>query len=85
MELAPKIKIACDCARPSVAVMDYRKCTPTNWNGGTVRVNRVCTNCWSHWFGPIGKVKQLTKAKWDRLLNAPDPMTAAERKARRAA
>lgn len=58
------------CKRPAIATMDYVKHSPANWNCGEPRINRVCTTCWTHWFGEPNEVKQFTRAEWDRLLEA---------------
>jgi hypothetical protein len=62
------------CAKPAVATMDYVKHTPrANGPGHTTspRVNRCCTNCWAHWFGPPNRVTQYTSKQWDALLAEP--------------
>lgn len=66
------VDIKCSCHRPSVVVMDYDKATPSKRGPYTFsrRINRVCTTCWTHWFGPVGKVKRYTREAWDKWLEA---------------
>jgi len=55
--------------------MDYDKFSPSpkgHWTKKVRMVNRVCTHCWRHWFGPVGRVRQFTKAQWDKWINQPE-------------
>lgn len=55
------------CAHPSIANMDHVT--------GHIRpyrpiVNRVCTRCWTHWYGDDGvAVVEFTRKAWDRWMN----------------
>ena len=71
MKTQYKIKTGC-CAKPAIVTMDYTKATPSKVGPFIVspRVNRVCTHCWTHWFGPLKAVKRYTSAQWDKWLAA---------------
>jgi hypothetical protein len=55
------------CKRPQVCNLDYQKATPTKAGPYRLssRVNRVCTSCWTHWFGAPTKVRTFSKEEWD--------------------
>lgn len=59
----------CKCAKPAIQTMDYAKVSPADWDKPEPRVNRVCSKCWSHWFGPPAAVKFFTKSQWDAHIN----------------
>jgi hypothetical protein len=70
------------CAKPAICTMDYDKFSPSSkghWTTPKRMVNRVCTHCWTHWFGPESKVRQFTRAQWDKWINAA---FAADRQAK---
>lgn len=50
--------------------MDYNRHDPHDWHHPKPRVNRVCTHCWTHWFGPPDAVNRYTKKEWDEFINA---------------
>ena len=62
------------CAKPTVCVMDYDKFSPSPdgcfWMEGGRRINRVCTHCWTHWFGSPKRVRKFTQAQWAKWINA---------------
>lgn len=60
----------CKCARPAIQTMDYNKVSPADWDNPEPRINRVCSKCWSHWFGAPGAVKFFTKSEWDKQVAA---------------
>jgi len=62
----------CRCAKPAISIMDYVKHSPDNWSVGEPRVNRVCTRCWAHWFGPPDTVRFFTSAEWDKQLSVSE-------------
>lgn len=50
------------CPRPAVATMDHIK----GYTGEERRmVNRCCTRCYTHWYGPEGAVRRYSRAEWD--------------------
>lgn len=50
------------CPRPSVATMDHTK----GQRGEETRmVNRCCTRCFTHWYGPEGAVRRYSRQEWD--------------------
>lgn len=50
------------CDRPAIATMDHVK----GYTGQEQRmVNRCCTRCWAHWYGPEGSVRRYSRAEWD--------------------
>lgn len=57
------------CHRPSIANMDHVK------RGGVEAmpmVNRICLNCYSHWYGNDGvAVVQFTRKSWDNWMSQP--------------
>ena len=59
------------CKRPAIVTMDYTKATPTEAGPFALApmVNRVCTSCWAHWFGPEGAVSRYMRAEWDAQVN----------------
>ena len=58
------------CNRPSIHTMDYLwPLFPSDGEQKVTKINRVCTNCFAHWFGVEGEVKQYTRAEWDVMLN----------------
>lgn len=60
------------CKRPSIARMDYTKHTPRDIGAGydeSPRINRVCTHCYTHWFGHPSEVKTYTRQQWDSWIN----------------
>lgn len=62
----------CNCSSPAICTMDYDKYSPSprgHWTKPQPMVNRVCTKCWTHWFGPVGKVVAHTKAAWDKRMS----------------
>lgn len=60
----------CKCARPAIATMDYMKHSPDNWNQPEPRINRVCSRCWTHWFGPPEAVQMFISKEWDAYVAA---------------
>jgi hypothetical protein len=58
----------CKCSRPAIAIMDYVRDTPDKRRNGQPMVNRCCVNCYEHWFGPVGKVKQHTRKEWEKRM-----------------
>ncbi len=60
------------CSKPSIHTMDYRYPIFPNLGEQLTRINRVCCNCLSHWYGVEGDVKQYTRAEWDALLKESD-------------
>lgn len=60
------------CAKQSIHTMDYLSPIFPNLGEQVVRVNRVCCNCLTHWYGVEGDIKQYTRAEWDALLKASD-------------
>jgi hypothetical protein len=61
------------CAKPAICTMDYDKLSPSpkgHWTKSGRRVNRVCTNCWTHWFGPENAVMQYTRQQWDNYVGS---------------
>lgn len=64
-------EIHCNCPTPSICVMDYDKVSPSpkgHWTQPEPRINRVCTKCWTHWFGPPNRVRQFTRVQWDEYM-----------------
>lgn len=57
------------CKRPAIATMDYTRQSPDRKRNGVAMVNRCCTNCWAHWFGPVGSVKTFTSKQWDEYVS----------------
>lgn len=68
MKLNVQIK-PCKCAHPAIAVMDYLQSSPAGWHNPKPRVNRCCTKCWAHWFGPPNAIKSYTKSQWDAYIS----------------
>ena len=65
MTITPAVPLTpCACARPAIATMDYVKRTGDQWEHQEPRINRCCTQCWAHWFGPPEAVTYFTKAQW---------------------
>jgi len=63
----------CACRSPAICTMDYDKYSPSpkgHWTAPQAMVNRVCTKCWAHWFGPVGAVKVYTVKEWDSYMKA---------------
>jgi len=58
------------CDRPQIQTMDYDKFSPDEWNHPDKRINRICSRCLAHWFGPVGAVKFYTRAEWDCWIGA---------------
>lgn len=56
------------CRRPAIVIMDYS----SDWHNPERRINRVCTHCWTHWFGAPTAVRQYTKKEWDDYINGPE-------------
>ncbi len=54
------------CKKSAICNMDYKRGdTP----GELVDyVNRLCTTCYQHWAGPVGAVKEYTRAEWDAWM-----------------
>lgn len=66
------------CKLPAIAVMDYMKYSGSNVEGSP-RINRVCTKCFTHWFGHSGHLKKYRRQEWDALMGlafAPDSVAA---------
>lgn len=59
----------CKCAKPAIAIMDYDKRSPDDWSMPQPRINRACTKCWAHWFGPPDAVRFYTSKEWDHELS----------------
>lgn len=60
------------CEKPLICTMDYPKPLKTKtgaWAETMTMVNRVCTKCWTHWFGAPGKVKRYARAEWDAYIS----------------
>ena len=58
------------CKKPSVANMDHVKAVPSEkgfWDT-TQMVNRCCTHCYKHWYGPTENVKEYTRKEWDAWI-----------------
>lgn len=50
------------CPQPSVATMDHIK----GYTGREQRmVNRCCTRCYTHWYGPEGAARRYSRQEWD--------------------
>ena len=58
------------CNRPSIATMDHRKYSGHDYLNPVQMVNRCCTKCWAHWYGPTDAVRSYTRAEWDRWINS---------------
>ena len=56
------------CDRPQVETMDYWKASPADWDHPEKRINRVCSRCWTHWFGPVDAVRRYTREEWDEWI-----------------
>jgi len=54
-----------NCKRPAIANMDHKQ-----GDAFDVRptVNRMCITCGAHWYGPVGDVKEYTRAEWDAWI-----------------
>lgn len=59
----------CECKKPSMQTMDYKKHSPDAWNHPEPRINRVCLKCWAHWFGPPEAVRFYTSKEWDVYIS----------------
>lgn len=66
----------CKCPKPAIQTMDYPKMILDEPGRTERRINRVCSRCWSHWFGPPNAVKLFTKREWDAWIE--QPTSAAE-------
>lgn len=53
------------CSRPSIATMDHLKGWPPDTRPV---VNRVCIQCWRHWYGEPGAVQAYTRSEWDAMM-----------------
>lgn len=69
---ADSVLTPCGCPKPTIARMDYMKHSPDDWNNPEPRVNRACTRCWAHWFGPPSAVQCYTRKQWDEFVGTPD-------------
>jgi hypothetical protein len=49
------------CKRQQIERMDH----VTSAEG---RVHRVCTRCWTHWYGQLGAVTKYSRKQWDAFL-----------------
>lgn len=56
------------CAKPSIAILDYTNYTLDR--EPSLRINRVCTKCWTHWFGKPHRIRKYKRAAWDALVQA---------------
>lgn len=59
------------CEHPAMQSMDFG-----GWmfSGDQQRTaNRMCLKCQQHWYGPIGAIKEYTRAEWDAYVNDVEP------------
>lgn len=56
------------CEHKNIHVMDFIRGWSTDAEGITQWVNRLCDKCLQHWSGPVGNVKEYTRAEWDALI-----------------
>ena len=59
------------CNRPSITTMHEFK-TVINADGRYEKescINRLCTNCYTHWYGHPDSLKTYTKSEWDEMVN----------------
>lgn len=54
------------CRKPNICNMDH----PKGSTPGELEkyVNRICVTCYRHWYGPVGAVKEYSRADWDALM-----------------
>lgn len=65
------MKILDCCSRPAQAnlyevkyeIVDGRYAGIPCWN-------RICTNCYAHWYGHPDRLTKFTKQEWDLLINS---------------
>lgn len=58
------------CTHPDIAIMDHTRGYTSDEDGVRQYVNRLCRKCYQHWAGPVGEVKEYTRAEWDANMKA---------------
>jgi hypothetical protein len=59
------------CQKQNVANMDHlRYVVSDKGYEGSARVNRVCLNCLTHWYGTATRVRKYRGTEWDAMLSA---------------
>lgn len=55
------------CKRPSIAVLHEKKPVISQEGRYVFEpcLNKICTNCHTHWYGHPDSVKQFTSKEWD--------------------
>jgi hypothetical protein len=68
--LTAKIDMNC-CKNPAQYNMQEYKYTIGN-DGTFYKVpclNRICTNCYTHWYGPPENLIKYSRNEWDKMIN----------------
>jgi hypothetical protein len=56
------------CTHANIFIMDHKKGFTSDDDGSVQMVNRLCSKCYQHWYGPEGDVKESTRAEWDEIM-----------------
>jgi hypothetical protein len=61
------LQVKC-CKRRRITNMDYVHASGKRWETKTPITHRICTSCWTHWFGKSGDVKVMSRDEWNAKI-----------------